>query len=236
VELLEFPPDAVFVALGINDFSSRHAREEGFEAAFTKAYVALLRELALVYSTSKPELNFFLVVGPMTSRYKHAVEAAAASTAQHGIDSSRLHVLTWLDNRTGCQKHPNHAANEAMFALAVGLMSRALGWGSAAEAAAEIEVVRTQHSMFMLALMLGLALLLLTPCCFKRCSDRSKSQSRGAEYHPVGESDQDELAELQPLHGQESALSDEGEADEGEADEVIIGLKSPRVGFVGDKT
>jgi hypothetical protein len=132
-ELLEFPPDAVFVALGTNDFSSQHANEEGFEAAFTKAYIALLREIALVYSTSESEPKFFLVVGPMNFRYKRAVRAATASTSQHGIDFSRLHVLTWLDNRTDCNEHPNHAANEAMFELAVGPVSRALGWGSAAE-------------------------------------------------------------------------------------------------------
>jgi hypothetical protein len=120
-----FPPSAVVINLGTNDWGHSHDTGPAWEANFTATYVAFMRNLTLVHSNAS--LPIFAASGPLTSKPTPAIlQAVAAHNAAGGS-------AIFLDLQTGpvigCNGHPGPEDHAAMMRKAHPVIAEALGWG-----------------------------------------------------------------------------------------------------------
>jgi len=123
-----YVPDAVLINLGTNDYSTPYAQQPGFGANYTAAYVQFLTNLTAAWYP--PTTPIFVVVGPMTTDYLAAAQAAVTTARGAGINATLINVYGAMacPTCTGCAGHPSATGYTAVFNAVQPVVASVLGW------------------------------------------------------------------------------------------------------------
>ena len=126
-----FRPDAVVLTVGENDLCCGRMDNKDYVKSFEDAYISFVEYLAKVYD--KPQIHFFLAVGPLADYYAGPVRNVVDRLQDAGWSASYLDIMVKdMGDPYGCAYHPSEQMNTRIFQKARGQMVKELGWSSPA--------------------------------------------------------------------------------------------------------
>eukprot|EP00040_Diaphanoeca_grandis_P003692 m.25596 g.25596 ORF g.25596 m.25596 type:complete len:411 (-) comp15077_c0_seq1:130-1362(-) len=139
-----FKPDAMVIDLGTNDmraitslgYNVTTGKGPGMDR-FTQETVAFMKNATMLYG--KPDIQFFLTVGPMENTTITGTEAAVSAAIAEGLNVTMIDMRTacaaarihgsgdsdWCD---GCASHPGVEGHRGMYEAAWPVISKVMGW------------------------------------------------------------------------------------------------------------